>query len=100
MKEYTITVGDVLYHHTDKPVESFSPECSNVVYFGRTSESVEQVGGVGYLQLFEIIQDLGIIRRYGSREGVGLNGKWISIPAEIAAESLQHLETIIECDDD
>ncbi len=93
MKELnSVRVGDILYHHTDKPCEQFSPEACNVVYFGKTPESVELVGGVGFLMLYQVINELGQKGEYGSRSGWGSNGDWISMPAEIAAESLQFFD--------
>ena len=95
-----VEIGDVLFHHTDKPFEHFRPDSGNVVYLGQTEESVAQVGGVGFLLLFQVIDHLDLNSLYGSRDGAGKNGNWISLPAELAAESLQLLETIQEYNSD
>ncbi len=100
MPQKEIEIGDILYHHTDKPFEEFFPDASNVVYLGKTKESVHLVGGVGFLLLFQVIDSLGKNGTYGSRDGFGQNGDWISLPSEVAAESLQLLETIEEYSND
>ncbi len=92
----SVEIGDILYHHTDKPFDEFRSDASNVVFLGTTKESVNLVGGVGFLLLFQVIDTLGKTGLYGSRDGFGQNGDWISLPAEVAAESLQLVETITE----
>lgn len=96
MSKLEIGVGDILFHHTDKPFEHFNPDTGNVVYLGRSKESIELVGGVGFLLLFQVIDSLGKTCLYGSRDGLGIKGDWISVPCELAAESLQLVDTIQE----
>lgn len=89
-KANSITPGDTLYHHTNKPVEGFNAERENVVYFGRTEESVLNVGGSGHIGEFTVMDDLGAEGSYGSRTTWGAHPEkdWVSLPAEVAAEKL------------
>lgn len=85
-----ITPGDSLFHHTDKPVEEFNGERENVVFFGKTEESVRDVGGSGHIGEFTVMDDLGAEGPYGSRLTWGAHPEndWVSLPAEVAAEKL------------
>jgi len=92
----TIEVGDLLYHNSDKPVADFHDSRENFVCFGISPESIAQVGGSGYTSTFEVIDSLGTQGNYGDRITWGIRGDWVSIPCEIAKDSLQHLCTVKE----
>lgn len=90
----SVEVGDLLYHHSASSDFEINPDRSGVVYFGQTRESISHIGGSGFLHTFQVNFDLGKLGQYADHFHYGINHRgWVSIPAGIASDCLEHLAT-------
>lgn len=87
-----LEAGKFLFHNSSCPVTVFLPT-EGVVYFGGSRKSITNVGGTGYLNKFQITTTPEIYDEYGGRTGWGKRGGWISAPATLANECLQHISS-------